>query len=102
VRLEHTETHCRLRLEGECGLASALDLKNLLREALASGEELWVDLEDVEEIDVTVLQLLWTAERAAEREKRKFQSRVPDALSRLAREAGFENFPGESRAAVQG
>lgn len=94
MTLERGETQCVLRLEGECSVATAGELRGLLREGISSAPELVVDLEAVAEIDVAVLQLLWSAERDAGRENRRLMSRVPEALAQVAREAGFERFPG--------
>ncbi len=97
MTLERTATQWVLHLEGECSMAAASELRHLLREALSAAPELVVDLEAVAEIDVAVLQLLWSAERDAGRQSRKFASRVPEALAEVAREAGFERFPGAAR-----
>jgi anti-anti-sigma regulatory factor len=94
VTLERAQARWVLRLEGECSIAAAPRLRGLLREALGAAPELVVDLEAVTEIDAAVLQLLWSAEREAARENRKFGSRVPQTLEQVARDAGFERFPG--------
>jgi ABC-type transporter Mla MlaB component len=96
LRLECDETQWTLRLDGDCSLASAAELKTLLLEGLASGSELRVDLKGMEEIDITVLQLLWAAQCAAARDQRGFVSRVPDRVAALARNAGFDDFPGQA------
>jgi anti-anti-sigma regulatory factor len=98
VTLERAETQWVLHLEGECSMSSASELRGLLREALSAAPELVVDLEAVAAIDVAVLQLLWSAEREAGREKRRFGSRVPEALAEIARAAGFDRFPGAEAA----
>ncbi len=75
-------------------MATAAELKNLLIEALALGGDLRLDLRSVEEIDITAMQLLWAAEREANRAGSKFAGAVPDAMVSAAREAGFDQFPG--------
>jgi anti-anti-sigma regulatory factor len=92
--LEQQADHTLIRLEGECTLATAAELKNLLIEALALGGDLRLDLRSVEEIDITAMQLLWAAEREANRAGSKFAGAVPDAIVSAAREAGFDQFPG--------
>jgi MFS superfamily sulfate permease-like transporter len=87
-----------IRLENTVSFTSADELKKLLLEGLASGKTLQLDLERAEEIDVTVMQLLWAAEREAARAGLGLVSRVSEAAAAAAREAGFERFPG---AAVQ-
>ena len=92
--IEQQADHTLIRLEGECTLASAADLKTLLLEALAFGEDLRLDLRSVQEMDITALQLLWAAAREANRAGSGFAASVPDAIVIAAREAGFEQFPG--------
>lgn len=75
-------------------MAAAAELRSLLQEGLSSAPELVVDLEAVAEIDAAVLQLLWSTACQARRGQRRFVSRVPEALAQVAREAGFEHFPG--------
>lgn len=98
MTLERAGTQWVLHLEGECSMVSASELRGVLSEGLTAAPELVVDLGAVAEIDVTVLQVLWSAERDAGRRNRKLLSRVPEALAEVAREAGFEHFPG---AAIQ-
>lgn len=102
MTLERAGTRWVLRLvEGECSMGSAGELLGLLKEGLNAAVELVVDLEGVAEIDVAVLQVLWCAERDAGRRSRKFGSRVPQALAEMARDAGFEHFPGAAPETVQ-
>ncbi len=65
VTLEQSERLIVLRLEGVIDIASAAELKLLLQDALKSGKEVSVSLEAATELDVTVFQLLWAAEREA-------------------------------------
>jgi anti-anti-sigma regulatory factor len=83
------EDHSILRLEGECTVTLATEMKNLLLEGLASGTELRVDLERAEEIDISILQLLYAAGRAGA----KFSGQPSEAGRMAAREAGFGVFP---------
>ena len=75
-------------------MASAVELKALLIEALASGGDIRLDLRSVEDLDITAMQLLWGAAREANRAGSKFDAAVPEAVAIAAREAGFEHFPG--------
>ena len=74
---------------------SAADLKSLLLEGLAAGKDLHLDLERVEEIDITIMQLLWAAGREAERTAARMIIRTSEAAGAAAREVGFDRFPGE-------
>ena|SRR5208283_4369809 len=96
MKVENNETRWILRLEADCGLSSAAELKALLLEGLASGKSMEVDLGAAAEIDITVLQLLWAARHAAERQKRELITQAPEEILNLARDAGFENFPGQA------
>jgi len=95
---EQHATRLLIRMENAVSFTSADELKKLLIEGLASGKELQLNLERAEEIDVTVMQLLWAAEREAARTGLGIVSRVSEAAATAARDAGFERFPG---AAVQ-
>ena len=95
VTMERHKTHSLIRLEGELNVTSAAELKGLLLEGLASGGDLKVDLERAEEIDVSVMQLLWAAGREASRTGSSLVIRGSEAAVMAARDAGFERFPGE-------
>jgi len=82
-----------IRLEGDIGVALAAELQTLLIEGVASGKELWLDLERAGRIDITVLQLVWAAAR--ERGNgRGIVQRLSDQAAGIARDAGFPAFPG--------
>jgi anti-anti-sigma regulatory factor len=95
VTLDQTEELCFIHLEGEISITSATELKRLLIEALASGRELRVDLERATELDLTALQLLWAAERAAGGSGTGFMlvGSVPEGIAVALGDAGFEKFP---------
>ena len=94
LTMEQQESQSVIRLAGELTLTSAAELKNLLLQGLASGNDLRVDLEQAEEIDIPVMQLLWAAGREANRKGTSIAIQVSDAAARAARDAGFERFPG--------
>jgi anti-anti-sigma regulatory factor len=92
--MEALEDFSVIRLEGACTLASAGDLKKLLVEGLASGKNLRVDLDGVEEIDLAAMQLLWAAGREAERAGAGIAVRMREAAVSAVRAAGFERIAG--------
>ena len=94
VTMELSETHLLIRLEGAVNVAFAEELRRLLLEWLATGKDLQLDLEGTEEIDITVMQLLWAAGREAARAGVGTTGRVSEVARTAAREAGFEQFPG--------
>jgi anti-anti-sigma regulatory factor len=64
-------------------------------EALVPGKQVRVELDSVTEIDVTALQLLWAAQREAERVGVGFARSGPvrEAIAAVADEAGLDEFP---------
>jgi anti-sigma B factor antagonist len=94
VTMERQESQSLIRLEGEFTVTSAAELKDLLLEGLASGNDLLLDLEQAGEIDITLMQLLWAAGREADRAGVSIAILVSDTAGAAAREAGFERFPG--------
>jgi anti-sigma B factor antagonist len=94
VTMERHDDFALIRLEGECTVTSAAELNRLLVEGLAIGGDLRLDLQRAEEIDVTVLQLLWAAGREAERAGASIAVRMSEPAGMSAREAGFDRFPG--------
>jgi hypothetical protein len=81
-------------MDGDCSVTSAAELKRLMLGALASGAALRLDLESVEAIDISILQLLWVAGRDAARTGARIEIHLPEKAGKAAREAGFERFPG--------
>ena len=96
VTMERNESHLLIRLEGAVNLTSAAELKGLLIEGLASGSELVLDLESADEIDITVMQLLWAAGREAARTGARVEIRMSEAAGVAMRAAGFDCYPGLS------
>ncbi len=95
VTFVQNEGFCLIQLEGEINIASAAELKQCLLQALASGQELRLDIERATELDVTAWQLLWVSERAARGAGRGFRlaGRVPEEIAGFLDDGGFEKFP---------
>jgi anti-anti-sigma regulatory factor len=98
VTLEQIGGGSTLRAEGPCTVTVAAEMKTLLLQGLASGSEVYVDLEQVEEIDIAVLQLFWAVEHEAGRTGARVVVHASEAARTTAREAGFDRFPGEMTA----
>jgi anti-anti-sigma regulatory factor len=81
-----------IRLEGEANIALAAELKQMLLQALASGKGVSVDLSGATDLDVTVVQLLWTAGREARKLNVEFglTEVFPEQISTTLEDAGFE------------
>jgi anti-anti-sigma regulatory factor len=84
-----------IRLEGEIGIADAARLKEVLLEALRPGGEAKIALEGATGLDVTAVQLLWAAERAAQASgvPLALEGSFPEKLRNQLGEAGFERLP---------
>jgi anti-anti-sigma factor len=94
LTLDQSEAIYVLRLEGEVDITSAMELKKLLSGALMPGRELRLDLEHATELDITILQLLFAAEREAKALGMKFTlvGPVPEKILIAAGDVGFEKF----------
>jgi hypothetical protein len=94
VTVERNDSRWLIRLEGDVNMLCAAELKGLLLDGMGSGKQLQLNLEGVHAIDITILQLLWTAERDAAGASSRFVTAVSPAAASQARDAGFEHFPG--------
>ena len=102
ITVDRLENQFFIRLEGEVALASAAELKGILLEWLKSGKNLHLDLERAQEIDITVMQLLWAAGREAARAGIEIEGRMSDAAATAVANAGFERFLAASEHACPG
>jgi anti-anti-sigma regulatory factor len=55
-----------IRLEGAIDIAAAAEFKKLLLQACGSGKEVRLALDGANDLDVTAVELIWAARRAAE------------------------------------
>jgi anti-anti-sigma regulatory factor len=94
VTLQRQESTWLIRLEGRVTLTSAAELKEVLLEWLSAGKNLELDLEPAEEIDITIMQLLWAAGREAARTGVKILIHRSSAVAMAIRDAGFDQLPG--------
>lgn len=85
---------CAIRLDGAIDIASAAELKEALLAAVESGQVIRLSLEDVSDLDVTAVQLLWAARRDAEQRGVAFAvSTGPSAsVRRTLAEVGLDSF----------
>jgi anti-anti-sigma regulatory factor len=93
VSVDWQQSQSVIRLDGDVGLSSAAELKGFLRQCLSSGKNLVLDLERIQEINISILQLLWAAGRAATQRGVRIDTRVSEAALLTARSAGFHTFP---------
>jgi anti-anti-sigma factor len=94
VTVEERENTSLVHLEGEVNIAGAVELKSLLVNALASGKEMRLALENAAVLDITALQLLYAAERDAARSgvRITLEGSVPEAISAAMTDAGCAKF----------
>ena len=81
-------------LEGQLNLTSAVEVKSRMLDWLASGKDLELDLRQVEEMDITVLQVLFSGGREAAARGVGLVTRMSEAAAKAARDAGFDPMPG--------
>lgn len=95
IAFQKNETSSLIRLDGEIDISSAAELKASLVEALGRGMELRVALDQGTGLDVTAVQLLWAAGRAAKGAGLPYAlaGSAPEAALAALRQAGFEQFP---------
>jgi len=94
LKLQQQEPQWLIRLDGPLTLACAAELKGLLLEWLAARKDLALDLEEAEEIDVTIMQLLWTAACEASRTGVSITGRAAAEVLSALRDTGFAQLPG--------
>ncbi len=94
VAIDESAGVSTVRLDGDIGIAAALELKGALIAALASHRELRVELGGVTAVDITTLQLLWTAAQAAPRAgiKLHISGPIPEEMELAMGLAGLERF----------
>lgn len=81
-----------LVVEGEVGMENAEELKSNLICALHSVEKVFVNVENVSEVDESCLELLCSAHRTSLRLQKTFafNGAVPEQLRRIITDAGFK------------
>jgi anti-anti-sigma factor len=90
IGLSHDGGCCRIHLEGAIDISSAAELKAALVRALETAQELDVSFAAATELDVTGVQLLWAAERAAKQRGLGFSiAEPPEPICRLLTTAGL-------------
>jgi anti-anti-sigma regulatory factor len=86
-----TESAGVVKLQGKWTIERAGELKGLLSGALRCGDEVFVELDEVTEADLSCLQLLYSACGSASKLGKRLTLRgsAPPAFVELARNAGF-------------
>jgi anti-anti-sigma regulatory factor len=94
ISLDKSDAGAVIALADSIDITCAAELKALLLEALSSGTEVLISLDDATDLDVTAFQLLWAAERQARQSGVEFRisGQVPEPVSIALAEAGFQAF----------
>lgn len=84
-----------IHLQGAVDIATASELKAALQEALERKEAIHLSLAEITCLDITAVQLLWAAERAARSASvpLEVEGRLKEELVAMLRGVGFEGFP---------
>jgi len=83
-------------LDGDVTLQQAEELRRILIKALVDADEVSLDMDKVEKVDLSCLQLLCSAHRSATRFTKKlaFSGRPPQVLREAVETAGFSRVTG--------
>lgn len=94
VTLKQSKKSSVIRLDGAIDIASAVEFKKLLLQALGSGKEIRVALDGATDMDVTAVQLIWAARRASERVGVAFtlSGALQEQVSSALGSAGLQQF----------
>ncbi|HEY1802923.1 MAG TPA: STAS domain-containing protein [Terracidiphilus sp.] len=94
VTLSQGENASRVLLEGCIDIADAGELNAALLQALGSGKTVEVALENLTGLDVTAVQLLWAAQREAQRKSIaiRFAGTVPAQVLDALADMGLTEF----------
>jgi anti-anti-sigma regulatory factor len=85
-----------IHLEGDLTLPNAAELKRILIKALINADAVMIQFDDVQELDLSCLQLLCSAHRSAVRLKKQiqFKGSLPKILQEMADAAGYLRLKG--------
>ncbi len=85
-----------ITLEGDLTLSHAEELKGIFIKALADADEVSIDFLNVQEVDLSCLQLFCSLHRSAVRLKKRvvFSGSPPPALKKVSEAAGFAHLKG--------
>lgn len=97
VTLEMTKAGSRIEIEGSNDIATAAELKVALQSAVNAAKPVTVSLRSATYLDVTAMQLLWAAERAAKGAGvvLNAEDELSDSVTDVIRDAGFLLFAAE-------
>lgn len=85
-----------IKLDGDLTLQTAEELKQVLKQALAAADEITIALGNLQDVDLSALQLLCSAHRSAVRQKKRITltGKAPRAFTEAAEAAGYLKLTG--------
>ncbi len=94
ITLDRRESGCLVRLDGIIDISLASELKEALLHALESGREVQIELDEVTELDVTALQVLWAADQSARESGTRLTiyKQIPENVLETMKLAGLQDF----------
>jgi len=94
ITFEERESTSLICLEGAVDIASAAEMKSVLLNALTSQKEIRLTLQCATELDITALQMLYSAERDASKTgvPLALEGSVPGEISVAMTDAGLMKF----------
>lgn len=94
ITLKQNKKSSVIHLEGAIDIALSALFKELLLEALGAGKEIKLVLDGATDLDVTAVELIWAARRAAEGAGLAFKlaGAIPEPLSSALSNAGLQQF----------
>lgn len=95
IALEENEAGSLVLLEGTIDISSAAELKKLLVSALGTGKHLSISLAEAQYLDVTAVQLIWSASQQAQRSGVGFSlpGILAEPVAQSLTNGGFPSFP---------
>jgi len=94
VEISRKEKDTHVTLEGNLTVHNAARLREALLEALSKSEHIHIDLSAVGDVDLSCLQLLWSATNTAKKEGKRisFNKAMLETLNDISALAGFPKF----------
>ena len=91
-------------LSGSLSLGSAAEIRNQLLIALDEADTVNIMLQDVEDIDLSLIQILCSAHRSAHARGKSFimPESLPDMFTQVIEDAGFKGHIGCSNSGAEG
>lgn len=90
-KVEQSDDKRILLINGELTIQNASELKRILMESINNSEHVVLNLENVTEMDLSSLQLLYSAHRTAAKSNRRFtlSNNCPEVFKKAVKDTGY-------------